>query len=110
MRKRFAPLTVTEVDPVLDFIDRALTRLGLSTASRLPLLAAAESAPAAQEAFLKVAGEYAQIELNFTELAYVSSAGLRLKMPLKPVISKTSIIAGLTWVRTRLPPVLFTCF
>ena len=37
MRKRFAPLTVTEVDPVLDFIDRALTRLGLSTASRLPL-------------------------------------------------------------------------
>lgn len=42
MRKRSAPLTVTEVDPVLDFIDRALTRLGLSTASRLPLLAAAE--------------------------------------------------------------------
>lgn len=42
MTERSAPLTITEVDPVLDFIDGALTQLGLSTASRLPLLAAAE--------------------------------------------------------------------
>ena len=59
MRKRFAPLTVTEVDPVLDFIDRALTRLGLSTASRLPLLAAAEELLLA--ALVMAPGQEAQV-------------------------------------------------
>ena len=62
MRKRFAPLTVTEVDPVLDFIDRALTRLGLSTASRLPLLAAAEELLLA--ALDLTAGQEAQVHCS----------------------------------------------
>lgn len=42
MREHSAPLTITGVDPVLDFLDGALTRLGLHTAVRLPLLSAAE--------------------------------------------------------------------
>lgn len=59
MRKRSAPLTVAEVDPVLDFIDRALTRQGLTTASRLPLLAAAEELLLA--ALALTAGQEAQV-------------------------------------------------
>ena len=81
MRKRFAPLTVTEVDPVLDFIDRALTRLGLSTASRLPLLAAAEELllaaldlTAGQEAQVHCSGPFV---LNDADLALPEGLSLR---------------------------------
>ena len=65
MRKQSAPLTVTEVDPVLDFIDRALTRLGLSTASRLPLLAAAEELLLA--ALDLTAGQEAQVHCSLEQ-------------------------------------------
>ena len=61
------------------------------------------SAPAAQEAFLKVAGEYAQIELNFTELAYVSSAGLRA---LQKQVNKT----GGSLVLTHVSPAIMEVF
>ena len=78
MRKRFAPLTVTEVDPVLDFIDRALTRLGLSTASRLPLLAAAEELLLA--ALDLTAGQEAQVHCSLErpgelQLSFRTGAG-----------------------------------
>lgn len=47
------------------------------------------SAPAAQEAFLKVAGEYAKIILNFASLDYVSSAGLRALLVLQKQVNRT---------------------
>ncbi len=47
------------------------------------------SAPAAQEAFLKVAKEYAKITLNFTSLDYVSSAGLRALLTLQKQVNRT---------------------
>lgn len=56
------------------------------------------SAPAAQEAFLKVAGEYAAIELNFTDLAYVSSAGLRALLTLQKQVNRTGGDLKLTHV------------
>ena len=56
------------------------------------------SAPSAQEAFLKVAGEYAQIELNFTELVYVSSAGLRALLTLQKQVNRTGGSLTLTHV------------
>ena len=78
MRKRSAPLTVTEVDPVLDFIDRALTQLGLSTASRLPLLAAAEELLLA--ALDLTAGQEAQVHCSLErpgelQLSFRTGAG-----------------------------------
>ncbi len=56
------------------------------------------SAPAAQDAFLKVAGEYAQIELNFEQLAYVSSAGLRALLMLQKQVNRTGGTLKLTHV------------
>ena len=47
------------------------------------------TAPAAQDAFLKVANEYASLELNFADLAYVSSAGLRALLMLQKQVNKT---------------------
>ena len=47
------------------------------------------SAPAAQDAFLKVAGEYAKITLDFANLAYVSSAGLRAILTLQKQVNRT---------------------
>ena len=94
MRKRFAPLTVTEVDPVLDFIDRALTRLGLSTASRLPLLAAAEElllaalvTAAEQEAQVLCSLEPGELQLSFRTRAgpfVLNDADLALPEGLSP--------------------------
>lgn len=49
----------------------------------------ATSAPAAQEAFLKVAGEYASLTLDFAALVYVSSAGLRALLTLQKQINRT---------------------
>ena len=85
MRKRSAPLTVTEVDPVLDFIDRALTRLGLSTASRLPLLAAAEELLLA--ALDLTAGQEAQVHCSLERPAgpfVLNDADLALPEGLSP--------------------------
>lgn len=47
------------------------------------------SAPAAQDAFLKVAEEYAKITLNFSALDYVSSAGLRALLMLQKQVNRT---------------------
>ena len=47
------------------------------------------SAPAAQDAFLKVAGEYAKITLDFASLSYVSSAGLRAILTLQKQVNRT---------------------
>lgn len=47
------------------------------------------AAPSAQEAFLKVAGEYAKITLNFANLAYISSAGLRVLLLLQKQVNRT---------------------
>ena len=57
------------------------------------------TAPAAQEAFLKVAGQYAEMELNFTDLAYVSSAGLRALLMLQKQVNKTGGSLVLTNVK-----------
>lgn len=64
------------------------------------------SAPAAQEAFLKVAGEYAAIELNFNDLAYVSSAGLRALLMLQKQVNKT----GGSLVLTHVSPAIMEVF
>ena len=47
------------------------------------------TAQAAQNAFLKVAGQYAELELNFAQLDYVSSAGLRALLMLQKQVNKT---------------------
>ena len=47
------------------------------------------TSPTAQEAFLKVAGEYAKITLNFADLVYISSAGLRVILTLQKQINRT---------------------
>ena len=47
------------------------------------------TSPAAQEAFLKVAGGYAKITLDFADLVYISSAGLRVILTLQKQINRT---------------------
>ena len=47
------------------------------------------SATSAKDAFLKVAGEYAKITLDFTSLTYVSSAGLRAILTLQKQVNRT---------------------
>ena len=47
------------------------------------------TSPAAQEAFLKVVGEYAKITLDFADLVYISSAGLRVILTLQKQINRT---------------------
>ena len=64
------------------------------------------SAPAAQEAFLKVAGEYAQIEPNFTQLSYVSSAGLRALLALQKQVNRT----GGSLTVTNVSPAIMEAF
>ncbi len=41
------------------------------------------TAPAAEKALVKIASEYRDLELNLSELAYVSSAGLRVLLTLQ---------------------------
>lgn len=63
-------------------------------------------APAAQDAFLKVAGEYANITLNFANLVYVSSAGLRAVVMLQKQINRT----GGSLTLTNLSPAVMEVF
>lgn len=56
------------------------------------------SAPAAQEMLLKMAGEYAKLTLDFAELAYVSSAGLRTLLTLQKQVNRTGGSLTLTHV------------
>lgn len=58
----------------------------------------ATASAAAQEAFLKVAEEYAEIELNFAQLAYISSAGLRVLLILQKQMNRTGGALKLTHV------------
>lgn len=59
------------------------------------------SAPAAQDAFLKVAKEYAKITLNFAQLSYISSAGLRVLLTLQKQVSRTGGSLTLTNVNQQ---------
>ena len=56
------------------------------------------SAPAAQEMLLKMAGEYASLTLDFADLAYVSSAGLRTLLTLQKQVNRTGGSLTLTHV------------
>lgn len=47
------------------------------------------SAPAVQDALLKVSDEYSSIELNFAQLSYISSAGLRVLLVLVKQMNRT---------------------
>jgi len=49
----------------------------------------ATTSPAVQDALLKVAGEYASIELNFAQLTYISSAGLRVMLMMQKQVNRT---------------------
>ena len=64
------------------------------------------SAPSAQEVFLKVAGEYAKITLNFASLDYVSSAGLRVLLTLQKQVNRT----GGTLTLTNVSPAVMEVF
>lgn len=57
------------------------------------------TAPAAQEAFEKVSKQYAHIEMNFKDLAYISSAGLRSLLALQKQVNKTGGTLCLTHVQ-----------
>ena len=70
---------------VIKLIKRSDTRAELLLEGRLD----SATASAAQEAFLKVAGQYADIQLNFSDLAYISSAGLRALLMLQKQVNKT---------------------
>ncbi len=48
------------------------------------------SAPAAQDALLKTANEYANLLLDFAELEYVSSAGLRALLATQKQVNKNA--------------------
>lgn len=64
------------------------------------------SAPAAQEAFLKVADEYPNVTLNFSKLIYVSSAGLRTLLVLQKRVNRTGGSLTLTNVNPSIMEVL----
>ena len=59
------------------------------------------SGPAVQEAFLQVAREYAKITLNFAQLAYISSAGLRALLMLQKQVNRTGGTLALTNVNQQ---------
>lgn len=49
------------------------------------------AAPDAQEAFMKVAEKYSDIIINFSELVFISSAGLRAILMLQKYANRTGI-------------------
>ena len=64
------------------------------------------TAPSAQEAFEKVANQYAHIEMNFKDLTYISSAGLRTLLALQKQVNKTGGTLCLTHVQPAVKEVL----
>lgn len=66
----------------------------------------ATAAPAAQSALLKVAGEYARITLNFVDLVYISSAGLRVILTLQKQVNRT----GGSLTLTNMSPAVMEVF
>lgn len=64
------------------------------------------TAPAAEEAFLKVASEYRELELNLSNLVYVSSAGLRVLL----VLQKQMIRQGGTLTLSHMTPAVVEIF
>ena len=59
----------------------------------------AASSPAVQETLLQVATEYERIKLNFTDLSYISSAGLRVLLTLQKRVNRTGGELTLTGVK-----------
>lgn len=78
----------------IKLIKRSAEQVELQLEGRLDT----NSAAAAQESFLKIAGQYANIELNFVGLDYISSAGLRSLLMLQKHINKTGGSLVLTHV------------
>lgn len=66
----------------------------------------ATTSSAVQDALLKVAGEYAQIELNFAQLSYISSAGLRVMLMMQKQVNRT----GGTLRLTNVSPAIMEVF
>ena len=66
----------------------------------------ATTSPAVQDALLKGAGEYAQIELNFAQLGYISSAGLRVMLMMQKQVNRT----GGTLRLTNVSPAIMEVF
>lgn len=66
----------------------------------------AATAPAAQESFLRVAGEYSSIVLDFENLAYVSSAGLRALLAMQKAVNKAAGHMHLVHVQPEIVEVL----
>ena len=86
----------------IKLIKRSAEQVELQLEGRLDT----NSAPAAQESFLKIASEYANIELNFTALDYISSAGLRSLLMLQKQVNKT----GGSLVLTHVSPAVHEVF
>ena len=49
------------------------------------------AAPATQDAFMQVAEKYSEIVINFTDLVFISSAGLRAILVLQKYANRTGI-------------------
>ncbi len=64
------------------------------------------TAPEAEKAFLKVASEYRELELNLENLAYVSSAGLRSLL----VLQKEMLRKGGTLTLSHMTPAVVEIF
>ena len=58
------------------------------------------AAPDAQQAFMKVAEKYSDIVINFSDLAFISSAGLRAIL----VLQKYANRAGINITYTNIKP------
>ena len=64
------------------------------------------TAPAAQEDFQKVANQYSHIEMNFKDLDYISSTGLRTLLVLQKQVNKTGGTLCLTHLQPSVKEVL----
>ena len=47
------------------------------------------AAPAVQDNLMRIAEEYGELELNFAQLSYISSAGLRILLMLQKQVNRT---------------------
>ena len=66
----------------------------------------ATSSPSVQDALLKVTGEYRDIELNLSQLSYISSAGLRVMLVVQKQVNRT----GGSLILTNVGPSIMEVF